>query len=122
MQTDAKRKGLHQSEASQGNRNEGLQNSKKKYQPGVQQSLATAATAEVMRKLTALSNRKINDLQGSSQPIKKARLYPTGEQTATPVKIMGYYDGGQGKNKFVTHNFFISMRCHISLPDRGRPR
>ena len=109
MQIDAKRKGLHQSEASQGNGYEGLQNSKKKHDPGGQQSLETAATAEIMRKLTTLSDRKINDRQGSSQPIKKQKLIPTGDKPATAATIMGYYDEGQGKNKCVTHK--ISLQC-----------
>ena len=74
-----------------------------------QQSLATAATAEIMRKLTTLSDRKINDRQGSSQPIKKQKLIPTGEQQATAATIMGYYDEGQGKNKCVIHKNFITF-------------
>ena len=109
MQTDAKRKGLHQSEALQGNGYEGLQNSKKKHDPGGQQSLETAATAEVLRKLTTLSDRKINDRQGSSQPIKKQKLIPKGDKPATAATIMGYYDEGQGKNKCVIHKNFITF-------------
>ena len=134
MQIDAKRKGLHQSEALQGNGYEGLQNSKNKHDPGGQHSLETAATAEVVRKLTTLSDRKINDRQGSSQPIKKQKLIPTGDKPATAATIMGYYDEGQGKNKCVIHKIFYyicdaTSRCRIGgvndeskTPSKALPR